>query len=240
MFMSLLKSLIPCLVLFNAYSSVGYTKTRSFEVLDHENPYFQIAQIKVTEVQTQVPFYIEDISVTNNKNIQTAVMIVDGLLAIGKKVWPIIEANKPVINVDNKMSLSVVPKIADTPNSDIPFLLTNWSIPKKKSFRVSYLNGFGSEVIGFTYSILYQHGGKHNDFGQYLTGVNVIVDKVNVSWGFNFSAKTSLMSIVNHGSKKDPVAGASFKISYIAKSILKEIRAEDGFHIQGNGILNKL
>ncbi len=240
MLMSPLKVIISCLFIINTYSATGYIKTRSFEVMGDENPYFQISEIKVVELERQIPFSIEDLSVTNTKNIQTAILIVDGLLAIGKKVWPIIEDNKPVINVDNKLSISVVPKIADTPNSDIPFLLTNWSVPKKKSFRVSYLNGFGSEVIGFTYSILYQYGGKYDGRGQYLTAINVIVDKVNVSWGFNFSAKTSLMSIVNHGSKKDPVAGASFKISYVAKSILKEIRAEDGFHIQGNGVLNKL
>ena len=232
--MSKLATLLLCLLSFQTFSM---TKSMEFSIETDQDLYFQIQKITIKEIKPGIETILEG---GVDKDLQMAIMLVDGLIAIGKKVWPIIENNKPVVDINNKLSVSVLPVMQNTSPDDIIFLLSHWSAPTKKTYEVSFKNGFGSEVIGFTYSVIYQYGGKYQNKGEYLSGIRVSVEEVNVSWGFDFSAKTSLDTLSNHGSLENPIAGASFNISYIAKSVLKEIRSTDSFHVQGNGVFTKL
>ena len=95
-------------------------------------------------------------------------------------------------------------------------------------------------VIGFTYTVYFQHSGSFQGAGAYLTGVDVEASDVEVMWGFEFNAASKLVTITNVGSIKDQVATATIKISYAAKSVLKEIRTSESFYVTGKGLIRKL
>ena len=139
-------------------------------------------------------------------------MVIDGLLAIGKKIWPIIDAGRPVINNKLAPSVSVIPHLEG--ENGVLSLMANWSVPHVKSFRVSYKNGFNMEVVGFTYTVLYQSNGDLNGVGKYITGLKIQASEITAAWGFNFDAASELVSIANIGSQKAPVASAVLQISY--------------------------
>lgn len=228
------KLLIVSLLTVN-FAIANQVEIVEFDVDRDADPHFEISKIVVTEhEEVKLNNYVEKVA-----GLKDIIMVVDSIIAIGKKVWPIIEAGKPVVNVNMAQAVSVLP-FKGTDNLDAVFFdMENWSQPKAKSYTVDYKNGFGSSVISFTYTVMFQYNGNYEGKGKYLAGINVVAQDVKVSWGFQFNAKSELMQISNHGSKENRIAGATFKISYSAKSFLKEIRNEDSFHVMGNGQLMK-
>lgn len=168
-------------------------------------------------------------------------MYLDGLIAIGKKIWPIIDAGRPVINTTGIIpSISILPKLEGTEPSGAFFEMANWSAPKAESYRVSYKNKFGSEVIGFTYTVYFQFEGDHNGIGKYITNLKVQASEVYAAWGFNFNATSELIGIANVGSKEDPIASAIIQISYTAKGLINEMRNSQSFYVDGQGEMKLL
>jgi hypothetical protein len=229
----MLKFLIASLLTFN-FVLAANSQVIEMDVDKDADPFFTITQIEVIEHDEVKANYVVE-----KAGIKDVVMIVDSIIAIGKKVWPIIEAGKPVVNVNMGQGISVLPFKGEDQIDAVFFDMERWSAPKAKSYTVSYKNGFGSSVISFTYTVMFQYGGTYEGKGKYLAGINVVAQDVHVSWGFQFDATSELIQISNHGTKEDRVAGATFKIKYSAKSFLKEIRNEDSFHVMGNGQLIK-
>ncbi|MEK6626893.1 MAG: hypothetical protein AABY86_18155, partial [Bdellovibrionota bacterium] len=118
--------------------------------------------------------------------------------------------------------------------------LSGWSAPKAIGYRVTYKNLYGMEVIAFTYSIAFQPGGQFNGKGAYIAGASVTANDVSVAWGFDFSAKSEVVAITNRGTRENPVAGLTLKISYIAKTVFKDIRNSYNYHLTGNGALYQI
>ena len=168
-------------------------------------------------------------------------MYLDGLIAIGKKIWPIVEAGRPVITTNGLIpSLSVLPNIEGNGTKAELYKMAGWSVPKVVSYRVSFKNYFNSEVIGFTYSVFFQYGGSYQGNGKYLTSLKVQASKVYAAWGFDFDAKSELINVANVGSIDNPVASAIIQISYAAKGKLNESRNAQSFYVDGNGTLQIL
>lgn len=209
-------------------------KEYHFDYDQEADPYFEITKVVVEELP-----YITNSKSIEKSNIKSIIAVVDGVIAIGTKVWKIIDAGKPVSNINMANGVSVIPFKGNDMIDATFYEMENWSIPEAQSYRVKYKNGFGSSVISFTYTVIYQHSGQLDGKGAYLAGVNVIADDVEVSWGFDFSATSQFVQISNHGTKDNKIAGATFKVSYVAKSVLKEIKSSDTFHVMGNGKLIK-
>ena len=161
-------------------------------------------------------------------------IIIDSILAIGKKIWPIIEAGRPVINDKLAPPVSIVPHLQDA-NTGVLYEMENWSIPKSMSVRVSYKNLFGMEVVGFTYTVLFQYNGSYNNVGQYVTGLAVVASDIYTAWGFNFDANSELISIANVGTKYSPVASGNIKVSYKVTGKLNEARTASVIYVDGSG-----
>lgn len=170
--------------------------------------------------------------------LKDIITIIDDLIAIGKKIWPIIEKNRPVITTDLKNMVSVLPRLEG--NRIEMDNMENWSAPVAKSYRLSLKNGFNSEVIGFTYTVIFQHSGTYEGIGKYITSGKVIANEIYASWGFNFDAKSELVNIANVGSKKEPVASAIFSVSYKGKGLLNEIQGTQTFYVDGRGAFQVL
>ncbi len=201
------------------------------------DPALIISSVDVSEIETIAIPKFEQPNAPANPINEIAIMI-DSLLAIGKKIWPIIEAGRPVITNRLSPSLSILPHL----EGEAPVLnqMENWSIPKAKSFRVSFKNGFGNEVVGFTYTIFFQFNGDLNGVGKYVTSLKVQASEIYTAWGFNFDAVSELLSIANVGTKREPVASGIIQVGYIVKGMLNETRSAQSFYVDGNGTIQIL
>jgi len=171
--------------------------------------------------------------------IEDIAIMIDSLIALGKKILPIIEAGRPVITNGLKPMISVLPKMDDT--SGVLYKMANWSVPLSKSFRLSYKNVYGREVIGFTYTIYFQHGGSLNGVGKYITSLAVQASDIRAAWGgFKFDVTSELISIANVGTDANPIASAIIRVNCKAKSILNEDQSAVSFYVDGNGNFQEL
>ena len=209
----------------------------SFAAVDEKQ--FTISSVEVTEIGPIESGFISDHS---NKNviagIGEVIGVVDALIALGKKVYPIVEAGKPVLSTDLPVT-HVLPKLTNEMSDyDLTLgLMENWKLPKSRSYKVVYKNLYGFEVISFTYTIYFQYGGSYEGAGKYLTGVHVSATDLYVSWGFDFSANTEVLSIANLGTLSNPVASLSLRLNWVVKTVLVENRSSRIYHLTGDGQL---
>ncbi len=209
-------------------------KNVDLTTLDRPAAYYEVASIEVEEV----PYVENYVELKSEKNLDNIITIIDQLMAIGKRIWPIIVNNQPVLNTDFAETISVLPYL-DVDRIDLT-TLTSWSQPQAKSFKVSYKNALGANIIDFTYTVHFQHGGQYRGKGLYITGLDVLGRNILVSWGFKFNASSKLVTITNHGSSDSPTAGATVQIDYLAESVLRKIRSTEVFHVSGDGKIVKL
>lgn len=195
------------------------------------DPALNIQSVTVTEVERNFPML--DAPTGPSNPIDEIAIVIDSLIALGKKIWPIINAGRPVIT--NKL----IPPISVLPNleGEHPALeqMENWSVPKAKSYRVSFKNVYNREVVGFTYTIYFQYNGDYGGIGKYVTNLKVQASEIFAAWGFNFDASSELVGISNVGSKSAPVASAVIQVSYIVKGLMNESRGAQSFYVDGAG-----
>jgi hypothetical protein len=228
---------------FKTVNFIEKDRDNTEEIEDYDEKYFSISEVRLKDmgafgagitppVNFPVPLR------PNNGGALNIITTVDRLIAVGMKLWKIVDGGRPVITDGLKDNFSVLPK---TENGTLDFgLFTGWSRPVTRSYKVDYVNGYGSKVISFVYNVSYLYGGKYMEKGSYLSGLAVRASRISVSWGFDFEAQSELLSIVNHGTKSEPLAGATVKIDYRAKSIIKDIISSTAFHVTADGALEPL
>ncbi|MCR9206507.1 MAG: hypothetical protein NXH75_18130 [Halobacteriovoraceae bacterium] len=199
-----------------------------------DDPYFKIAKVTVTEIEAQ-PYLADE--KFENKNLGAVIMTIEKLIALGTKIYDIVKKGKPVTNLSFAKPVSVLPQ-AEDPN--IAFnSMTGWSLPKARTYKIEYKNLLGMSVIGFDYTVYFQHSGQFEDKGAYITGLTVRASNVSVAWGFEFNASSSLETITNRGSRVNPTAGATMRINYSASSLLNSIQSSESFFVTGDGEMVK-
>jgi hypothetical protein len=198
-----------------------------------------IKSVSVEEVSTPSTVIMDEVSSFDPVgSLNEISLILDGLLGIGKKIWPIIEGGKPVVTTNLAPAVSIIPNI-DGKNVVLNDM-ANWSIPKVKSYRVAFQNYWGNDVVAFTYTVIFQHGGSYNNVGKYVTTLKVIPSDIYTSWGFNFNVTSELVGISNVGSKESPIASGVVQVSYKVTSVLNDVSRAQSFYIDGNGNINVL
>ena len=158
-----------------------------------------------------------------------AQVILDQIINMGKKIWNIIEANKPVVNVQTDVA-SALPEGARSWQS-----LSGWKAPQSRRYRVTYTNLFGVNVVDFSYLVVYTPGGNVGGKGQYLTHVTVLPAGVDVAWGYNFDMQAAVPSVTNSGTSTDPVGAAQLQLSWKVNTPLKHSQSTQSFYVQGTG-----
>jgi len=153
------------------------------------------------------------------------------ILTIGQKIWTIIEANKPVVTVEQAPTLAALPKTAGCWTA-----LANWQVPKTETYQVVYKNFFDMEVVSFQFRLQYNYGGSLNGHGKYLANVTVLPEQLNVLWGYTFNANVAADQAVNLGTTADPVAGLGMTLNWQVKTVLKESDNSFHFFVQGDGV----
>lgn len=229
-----MKSILLILAMVLSFQSFG--KVHKIDNKGEIDPYWSIAEVTITPVKNVAPAF----EVADEKGLGEIIMVVDQLIALGKKIYQIINDGRPVVNTNFRDPLSVLPRVEGT-DSDIAFYeMENWSAPKEKSFKVAFKNFFGMEVISFVYSISFQHSGSYQGTGKYLTGVVLTASKVSVDWGFEFNASTRVISIANIGSKANPLASTTLALEYRAKGLFNDISMTHKYFLQGDGKVSQI
>jgi hypothetical protein len=231
--------------MFKSFLMLSLILVNTTAFSQESDPAFTIKNIEVFQVENADKATVElpilpTLPTLPINPIDEVAMYVDGIIALGKKIWPIIEAGKPVINTDGMQpSLSILPRFPSTATYAELYDMADWSQPKAVSYRVSFKNGFNIEVIGFTYTVYFQYNGSYQGSGKYLTSLIVQPSEVYAAWGFKFDATSELVNVANVGSAENPVASAILKISYKGRGI-NEQRNSRSFYVDGNGNMKAL
>ncbi len=161
-------------------------------------------------------------------------VVVDKIINIGKKIWAIVDAGRPVVNVkvDTANALPAGVRCWDE--------LEGWQAPTSKLYQMSYLNGFDAPVVTFNFRVSFISGGKYKGQGQYITLASVQPAKIDVGWGFRFDAVATVPMVFNQGTKVSPLAGMQLAMNWQIRTVIQEIQQAENFFINGEGTLQKL
>ncbi|MCO4756271.1 MAG: hypothetical protein KC478_17450 [Bacteriovoracaceae bacterium] len=208
-----------------------------YEVSETENG----EQVEVLVDNQKLPSGVEIAQAEINRafdkraqNLSDVIMTTKNLIAIGKEIYKIIDAGKPVVNIDESKAMSVLPRDEKGMPVD-SFRLSGWSMPKAKKYKVIAKNYLGMSPVSFEFMMIYTYGGNMDGKGKYLTGTQIKPTSVDVSWAYELNATFSVQSIVNQGTSEDPIAGAVLMIDYSIKTVLKESRNSKTFFVNGLG-----
>lgn len=154
----------------------------------------------------------------------------DEVVALGEKVWKIVEAGKPVVTVQTPEASALPRGLACWAD------LSGWQAPQTKAYEVVYKNGFGMDVVKFRFRLQFTAGGGHDGIGKYLANVTVMPAELNVMWGYTFDAQVEVEQAINVGSSQNPIAGLELNLKWDVKTVVQESVNSFHFFVQGDGV----
>jgi len=95
-------------------------------------------------------------------------------------------------------------------------------------------------MVGFTYTVYFQHSGSLKGNGKYIAGLAVQASEVSAAWSTTFDATSELVQVANVGTSMDPVASATIRISYKVRGLLNEMRNAQTFYVDGRGQIKSI
>jgi len=199
------------------------------------NEMLTVTDVKVTEIERQD---VADFTTPFLNPIADVISVIDNLMALGQKILNIIEQGKPVVNIQMAPAISIIPNIDGT--NVVLNNMANWSVPRMVSYRLSFTNALGMEVVGFTYTLFFQHHGSYNGHGKYVTNLKVQASDVAAMWGSNFTATSEFVGMSNVGTMEEPIGSGIIQVSYIAKGLLNQKLGSRSFYVDGNGVISPI
>ena len=203
------------------------------------DPYYEITGVTVEVLDSSDNHQIDGLEPAPNSELGDIIATTRQIIAFGKEIYKIVEAGKPVINTEHA-PISVLPLDTELGKDIAPMDLSKWQLPKFVKFKVSYKNGFGTEVVTFTYNINMSYGGQFQGKGAYITHAQIVPENVTVAWGYTFNAQMSLVGLTNIGTDENPIAGATLQLSYSVKTVLKEDKNNMTIFIAGDGTIQQM
>ena len=161
-------------------------------------------------------------------------MIVDQVINIGKKIFSIVQAGKPVINVQTDVA-TALPMGARCWTD-----LQQWQMPQSELYKMAFINGWGSEVVTMSYRVLWLPGGTVDGVGQYIGYATMTPETIQVSWGFGLHANVSIPTVFNMGTRAAPLAGMQMTMGYRIESPLTVVDQAQAFFVNGKGEFKQL
>lgn len=211
---------------------------------EHKKEYFQIGssstkllavekltQDKVEElfgVPEEVPS-ADEVSGGGIPQINMALVTLDRIINLGKKVWSIVEAGKPVVNIKSDVASAMPTGIEHWAQ------LEGWQVPKSYLYQVKYKNKLGMDVVTFNYRIMQTYGGTVLGRGKYLAKVAIIPDHVKVAWGYTLNSTASVPNVMNVGSSEAPIGAAELQLDWEIKTTVQYTRDTEVYYLDGEG-----
>lgn len=161
--------------------------------------------------------------------LDTVDMVIDKIMNIGRKLWSIVQAGEPVLNMKTSVA-TALPQ-----NARCWTDLDGWSMPESRVYDVGFQNGFGSEVVTMSYRVVWLPGGNVAGQGQYVGYATVSPATISVSWGFNLDAEVTIPTVFNMGNQVAPIGAMQVNVGYRVKSPLTVIDEGQAFFLNGAG-----
>ena len=153
------------------------------------------------------------------------------IINILKQVYQFIEENKPVVNTSVDMACAIPEGISNWQT------LAGWRSKKGPGFAITYKNLYGITVVKLAFRPDFYYNGNHESKGRYLTCATVILDELDVKWGYTFSADVKIPKegIVNSGTVENPVASMKVYVHWMVKTIVQHNEQTFTYYLDGNG-----
>jgi hypothetical protein len=161
-------------------------------------------------------------------------VILDQVINIGKTIWNIVEAGKPVVNFNSATANALPSGVRDWTD------LQGWKAPRAYLYETTYQNFYGMDVVKFSYRVVYTYGGNIDGKGAYLAQVSVQPAKIDVMWGYTFDADVTVPSVTNAGTRENPVGAAQLVINWKVNTVLKDTRTSQAYYMTGLGEFSDL
>jgi hypothetical protein len=217
--------------------------TQAQALTQEEQDYFTIDTVTVQEIPDESPLmgttkvyeYAQDFPVppqiSQTKQLEVEI---DTIINIGKKVWAIVEAGKPVVNVELNSASAMPAGIKGWQQ------LAGWKAPRSSTYRVHYTNLYTMNVVDFSYRVMFTYGGNYKGLGRYVTGATIVPAALDVAWGYSFKANVEIPTVVNMGTIKDPVGGIQMNVNWEVGTVIKNSQTRASYFVDGLGQLKQL
>ncbi len=171
-----------------------------------------------------------------NRADEDPFVIIDKIINIVERIWAIIEANKPVVDINTQYANAVPEGITHWAQ------LSEWKPPETKAYGFYAKNGFGVDTVEVIYQVTRTYGGKYKGKGQYLTAVTVNPLTVNVLWGYRFSLNAEVpdSTVVNVGTSEDPVAALQLTLGWRIATVIQSTDGRGIYYMQGDGFFKEM
>ncbi len=207
------------------------------------HPYFQIGEVKseIINMGTE-PVSNEMLSIARESYLEHSKYkkeLIDGITVIDPmaiadlllKVWDIIVANKPVVNIEYK-NATALPNLA----KDDWRALTGWKPERVVLYKLSIKNIYGTTVVDFKYQLKLLAGGGVKGKGLYVASARVLPD-AKVLWGYNLDVSVNVPAVVNTGTEEDPHAAIYIDVTSRVSNTFKNQTQSQSYLLQGDGLI---
>lgn len=151
------------------------------------------------------------------------------IVNLGQTLWSFIQNSRPVVNA-RTMTANALPQGTTCWTN-----LENWQAPRSDTYQVVYKNLFGIKVVNMEFSLIYSYGGQVHGLGRYLMNATVQYRNLQVAWGgFHVNADVAVPTVMNVGTKANPVAGMQLNVHWVVTG-LNHIERTASFFIAGDG-----
>lgn len=153
------------------------------------------------------------------------------IINVGKQLWPIIQANHPVVNITTDVA-NAIPAAARSLSD-----LDQWQGTRLGDYEASFENMLGMNVVTMKYQVTFQYGGQYERHGRYVANATVVPQSITVAWGYHFDAFVKTLPPANIGTRDEPVATLPLLYTWKITTPLIESDGTAHFDLQGNGQL---
>lgn len=171
------------------------------------DPYFQIRNVRIQEVDgtsdVASPMLLKRSSYKSLQNWGQILLEAKNIIAFGQAVYKIIQENKPELH-ENYIPISVLPKTAQGGVPDFTEM-ESWKGPRIQHYEVVMENMLGMDVVTFKYLLHFYYQGSYQGMGNFIKGLIVIPEYVNVLPGFGLDATFGVIDMVNLGTQTAPL-----------------------------------
>jgi hypothetical protein len=166
--------------------------------------------------------------------ISEGVAIIDSIINLGERIWKIVAAGRPVMNVRTAYANAMPRGVKCWAD------LEGWKVPYSKVYKTEYKNGFDATVISFAYRVNYGYGGNVEGKGAYIANATIALADVSVAWGYTFNVIVNVPNVMNVGTRDNPVAGMQMDVQWQVDTAIKHSESQQSYFINGNGVTTKL
>ena len=190
----------------------------------YDDSYYKIDSIET--IKSFQPVFLNETRYVNKSSPLN--IDISTIITIGKEVWEIIKAGKPV--VDYKIDYGgVVPKGVDWTE------LEGFKSAKWGPFGWVFKDLYGLETVKFKWNFGFNCKGSYQGHGMFLTDVVTAVNEIYAAWGFTVNAVATVgQQPTNYGTKIDPIAGLPIEVTISVKTVLQSFTEKCTVVVKGD------